>query len=213
MPEYWDKIAVDYDRLYRYNTSGGREKIQRKVRLLQKYAHINDQSTVLELGCGTGIFTVELGYLAKRVIGADFSEGMLEKAKQKHTSDNVTYLHKDIYSIGYRGMFDCVVGTYIMMYLNINLVMRQCYEMLKDGGYIAFIEPNILNPWIWAGINIPFIRRWQRSSDDVKGFRLSEMVKAAKWVGFKDVEAETIEYWKITPLKKFGGSIVIGGRK
>lgn len=53
-------------------------------------------STVLELGCGTGKNTKFLLTKAEHVIGLDFSEGMLEKARKKITSDKVVFQQADL---------------------------------------------------------------------------------------------------------------------
>ena len=50
-----------------------------KIETLSKY----DFESVLELGCGTGKNTKWLLEKAKRIIGLDFSQEMLNKAKEK----------------------------------------------------------------------------------------------------------------------------------
>ncbi len=45
---------------------------------------------VLEIGCGTGRFTLQLAFRAKSVLGVDFSAGMLAKLTQKAHELNLT---------------------------------------------------------------------------------------------------------------------------
>ncbi len=52
--------------------------------------------TVLELGCGTGKNTEWLVTKAKKVIGIDFSEKMLGKAREKISADKVTFIQGDL---------------------------------------------------------------------------------------------------------------------
>ncbi|HYE73343.1 MAG TPA: class I SAM-dependent methyltransferase [Blastocatellia bacterium] len=61
----------------------------------QTLANIQCQS-ILELGCGTGKNTVFLAEIGERVLALDFSEGMLSKAKEKVTSNNVTFEVADL---------------------------------------------------------------------------------------------------------------------
>lgn len=45
--------------------------------------------SVIEIGCGTGKNTLMLSQIAEKVYAIDFSAQMLEKAKEKVSSDNV----------------------------------------------------------------------------------------------------------------------------
>ena len=51
-----------------------------EVELIEKYA---ENKEVLEVGCGTGIILNEVRKNAKKAVGIDLSEGMLEHARQK----------------------------------------------------------------------------------------------------------------------------------
>lgn len=53
-------------------------------------------SNVLELGCGTGKNTEWLSTKADNLIGLDFSEGMLDLARYKITSENVTFIKANL---------------------------------------------------------------------------------------------------------------------
>jgi len=57
-------------------------------------AVVDDDATVLDLGCGTGAIALSLAEDAGRVIGRDISAGMLEEARSKAAEaglDNVTF--------------------------------------------------------------------------------------------------------------------------
>ncbi len=62
------------------------------IETLKKY----DFENVLELGCGTGKNTQWLLKKAKQIIGLDFSEEMLNKAKEKISDENVTFIKTDL---------------------------------------------------------------------------------------------------------------------
>ena len=69
---------------------------ENKTRDLDKKATIEtltkyDFENVLELGCGTGKNTEWLITKAKFIIGLDFSEEMLNKAKSKINSDKIKF--------------------------------------------------------------------------------------------------------------------------
>jgi len=52
--------------------------------------------SILELGCGTGKNTVFLAQIGERIHALDFSEGMLQKAKEKVKSENVRFELADL---------------------------------------------------------------------------------------------------------------------
>jgi len=52
--------------------------------------------SVLELGCGTGKNTTLLAQISERVCSLDFSAGMIEKARARTDSPNVTFEIADI---------------------------------------------------------------------------------------------------------------------
>ena len=51
---------------------------------------------VLEVGCGTGLNTAWLAPRAARVVGVDFSQGMLARARHRIGSLNVLLLMPDV---------------------------------------------------------------------------------------------------------------------
>ena len=51
--------------------------------------------TVLDVGCGTGRHTVALANAGATVTGVDFSEGMLEKAREKPGASAVRFIRQD----------------------------------------------------------------------------------------------------------------------
>src|SRR5215211_7579425 len=52
--------------------------------------------SILEIGCGTGKNTVFLAGIGEQVSAIDFSQGMIEKAKQKVQAENVRFSMMDI---------------------------------------------------------------------------------------------------------------------
>lgn len=62
------------------------------IETLKKYEFEN----VLELGCGTGKNTKWLLENAKRIIGLDFSQELLNKAKEKISDERVTFKKADL---------------------------------------------------------------------------------------------------------------------
>lgn len=81
--------------------------------MFAQLANVREGSSVLDVGCGTGIMTqayLELG--AERIVGLDLSEGMIERARRKFAnvdSECVSFECIDILAFETDELFDSVV--------------------------------------------------------------------------------------------------------
>jgi ubiquinone/menaquinone biosynthesis C-methylase UbiE len=86
--QYWNDRAKTYD-------SDGISEIQSEKQreawwsLLQKWIG-EDQLTALDLGCGTGVISLLLAELGHDVLGIDLSSEMLDRARKKARSANLS---------------------------------------------------------------------------------------------------------------------------
>ena len=102
--------------------------------------------SVLEIGCGTGKNTEWLLTKAKRIVGADFSEKMLEKAKLKIQNEKVAFQHTDIrekWTFG-EAQFDLITCSLVLEHIeNLDFVFRQAKQVLQAGGffYVGELHP------------------------------------------------------------------------
>lgn len=66
-----------------YDESQDSEEYKACASLVIEHADPTENDVILDLGCGTGAISLALASNAKRVIGRDISEGMMEKAREK----------------------------------------------------------------------------------------------------------------------------------
>lgn len=107
---------------------------------------------VLDLACGTGIFTrVFRRWGAARVLGVDISEDMVRVARA-HEADNplgVEYVVGDVAALGDLGQFDCAVGVYLLGYASSRAAIVQMGQgiarNLKPGARFItyFVSPDL----------------------------------------------------------------------
>lgn len=101
---------------------------------------------ILEIGCGTGKNTEFLQTKAARLIGADFSAEMLEKAKAKITAENVEFRQMDLReSWDFAGnSFDLITCSLALEHIeNIDFVFAEAKKVLRKDGrfYIGELHP------------------------------------------------------------------------
>lgn len=67
--------------------------------------------SVLDLGCGTGVFALLLAYRGLEVVGVDPAGASLDVARAKPGAEKVTWIHGDASAIPASGTFDAVTMT------------------------------------------------------------------------------------------------------
>ena len=116
------------------------QKITKEV--LSKYSF----QSVVELGCGTGKNTVWLLDQSEQIIGLDFSQEMLNKAKVKITSDKVSFLKTDLnkdWNVA-SNYADLITSSLTLEHIeDLNAVFAKVYTVLKKDSlfFISELHP------------------------------------------------------------------------
>jgi len=112
------------------------------IETLSKYEFEN----VIELGCGTGKNTEFLTTKAKFIIGLDFSEEMLNKAKEKIKSNKVRFQRADLTKTweienDFAELITC--NLTLEHIKDLNFIFNQAYQKLKTNGkfFISELHP------------------------------------------------------------------------
>ena len=105
---------------------------------------------VLDVGCGKGGLSFFLANKGANVIGIDLSKNFIEfckeTAKKLQLLPDFKEMNAQIPDFPDES-FDIIVGSRIIHHLPDNkLFFRECKRLLKEGGYIVFIEPLKKNP-------------------------------------------------------------------
>jgi len=119
----------------------------------------NKKDKILDLACGTGL---NIKYLLKKVnpfniLGIDYSNSMLEKARKNYP--NVKFIQGDVSKYKFKNKFDKIVCTYsLSMIENWEVTIRNARKHLKKDGIFL-----ILDFHRWHGIikpAYPLFRWW-----------------------------------------------------
>ena len=107
---------------------------------------LNDKSTVLEVGCGTGFMACRLAEeRGSRVVGVDISSRMIEfareRAKRQKVEDRVTFEVADACDLPFEdNTFDVVFTQFVTVFLDKNKVLREYFRVVKPGGCFGVVE-------------------------------------------------------------------------
>ena len=98
MPKGFDIASQYYDTAFTFSNIG---KAQREMvfKYLNPILNQEQRLSILELNCGTGEDAIRFAKLNHRVLATDISEGMINVAKAKTNSENLTFKIQDINAI------------------------------------------------------------------------------------------------------------------
>ncbi len=147
----FDRIAPVYDAMNRVMTAG----LDRRWRRLAVREVVWPGDRVLDACCGTGDLAIEAERRGGRVVGLDFSERMLERARRK--SGTIEWVQGDALALPFAdGEFDsATVGFGVRNLEDLELGLRELGRVLRPGGRVAVLE--ITRP---RGLLRPFFRLW-----------------------------------------------------
>ena len=100
--------------------------------------HRAEQPTVLDLGCGTGLFGAEIRAHAAKLVGVDLSPAMLEKAKGRGVYDELHVAELGDYLACEPRQFELISATDVLIYLGaLETVFKQVHAKLAPDGLFA----------------------------------------------------------------------------
>jgi demethylmenaquinone methyltransferase / 2-methoxy-6-polyprenyl-1,4-benzoquinol methylase len=132
----FDRIAPVYDLMNRVMTAG----LDGRWRRLTAEAAVRRGDRVLDACCGTGDLALADERAGGRVVGLDFSERMLERARRKSAS--VEWVRGDLLELPFEdASFDAAtVGFGVRNVADLERSLRELRRVLRPGGRLGILE-------------------------------------------------------------------------
>jgi demethylmenaquinone methyltransferase / 2-methoxy-6-polyprenyl-1,4-benzoquinol methylase len=198
----FDRVAGRYDALNSVMTAGLHHRWRQRA---ADRAELGPGESALDVCCGTGDMALELAGRVSpggRVVGSDFSEPMLDLAREKASArgvEAVRFEWADALSLPYdAGRFDAVtVGFGVRNLADLDRGLREMARVLRPGGRLVVLEitqpvrpPLSLFYSLWFDRIVPLLGTFSGDSEaysylpeSVRSFpaprRLAEMMDAA----------------------------------
>jgi len=107
--------------------------------MIIKHSKFDLLGSITDLGCGTGLFGVEINQFCEHLEGVDLSEKMLEKAKGKSVYNNLVKQDIVDYLSNTNLNFDYFVSTDVFIYIgDLSDVFRLIKSRNETGGKLVF---------------------------------------------------------------------------
>ncbi|NJE25547.1 class I SAM-dependent methyltransferase [Thermococcus sp. MV5] len=190
MAEYFDKIAHRYDDWYKTKVGQYVNRTEKKL----VFSMIKSKNgKALDLGCGTGNYTLELYTRGFDVVGVDLSEEMLKIARKK--LPRVKFIRANAYSLPFKeNTFDLVLTITMFEFIHKpELALNEIYRVLRPGGEVVIGTMNGKSFWfIFKRIKSLFEETAYRYA---RFYTPSELESLMKGAGFEDVESKGIIFF------------------
>jgi SAM-dependent methyltransferase len=171
----WDEVAVRTER------AGAIAHRLAELGLLDASAR------VLDLGCGTGLLTMEIRGYAGKVVGVDLSPAMAERLTKKcarEAAHNVEVVVSDLENEPLPGgQYDLIVSSMTWHHIrNIDGLIERCVSSLRTHGWLAV-----------ADLDRDATGYHEDETGVVhQGFDREELAQGFRQAGLVDVRAETV---------------------
>ena len=104
---------------------------------------IKPDEDVLDLGCGPGNLTAKIRNMTKgKVIGIDPSQGMIKKAVEKYSGQNLLFQQGSAETLDFKETFDVIFcNSAFQWFKNTRASLKNCLNSLKRGGRMGIQAP------------------------------------------------------------------------
>lgn len=125
-----------------------------EVDFIEKELDFNKDKNILDIGCGTGRHSIELGRRGYQVTGIDLSESMLKQAEEKLTDlkADVKFIKCDALNLEYQEDYDMALilceGAFSLMEADTKdyKILKNAYNALKKEAKLILTVPNAYKP-------------------------------------------------------------------
>ncbi|MHB9112333.1 MAG: class I SAM-dependent methyltransferase [Thermoleophilia bacterium] len=193
--EYAAEFAEKYNAWYA--SPLGRVCLDLEKAAVMDFAMVQPGEKALDIGCGTGAFTLELARRGAKTTGVDQSESMVSLARSLAAQDGlqVDFTVADAESLPFPDdVFELVIAVTVLCFAaDPGRLLRESLRVLKPGGRLVIGELNSLSPWAWWR---RARRRFLKSSfTGARFFSLKELGVLLRENGFQIGELRTLLYF------------------
>ena len=184
----------------------------------ERLLELRPGEVILDVACGNGAFSRRMAQLGARVVAFDFSERMLERARERTTEfrEAIEYRLVDatdesqLLALG-RERFDAAVCTMALMDMAaIEPLISALSQLLKAGGRFVFSVPH---PCFNSseGTTLVAERDYEGRGRDTHAVKVSKYLRPSAWLGEALAGQPDLQYYFHRPLHTLFGTCFDAG--
>ena len=204
---FYDGHAAGYESKFALPVARRIKRMEEQDVLDFLFEHLPPEGRLLELGCGTGLFTLPVAARGYEVAAADISSKMLEELGRKLEAASlrtVSPLKADVESLPSLGPFDGVYGVGLLEYLDSPAgLMDRVAGLLRPGGVACFTAPTLsVNGLLYYAISL--VRKRMR----MKLFTKRGLTGLFAGAGLEPIEVREVGFHLplMSPLTRVGAA-------
>ncbi len=158
--DYWNLMSNTYTHNQWFKSDVALFDYKLTKQILLHYLNPRKSDVILEVGCGSGIWTKLIATRCKKLIALDISKAMIKRAKLYANKKNVKFLLSDISSLLINQKFDKIFAVRSFEYVKDKpSVIRKFRDMLNDNGKLIVITKS--KPCMW---DLICKRKWHKDN-------------------------------------------------
>lgn len=165
--DYYDSLAQRYDEKYENLAMRHMRRIESEV--IEHY--LNHVESIIDIGCGTGLYALALGKRGYTVLATDISHEMIRRAASKASTlgseIKITFLQHDIETqLDSKKKFDLAISMFgaLNHVESLEKALQNIGDVLSPGGHLIFTIANDLSLR-----RLRIARKGHRFTDAVQG--------------------------------------------
>jgi len=145
---FWDRIA----KRYAAKPVPDEQAYARKLAVTREY--LNQESRVLELGCGTGSTAITHAPYVRHIRASDFSSAMIDIAKAKSNAagiSNIDFVCRTVdQESANKSCYDAVLALNLLhLLVDWQSTIKAAYGLLPDNGVLVISTPCLRDKAMW----------------------------------------------------------------
>lgn len=154
---YWDILSKTYACSQWLRSAVARSDYSLTKSILLEYLEPEEDDVILEVGCGSGVWTNLVAGKCKKLIAVDISKDMLKRAKKYVNRENVKFLLTDSFPETDQ-KFDKIFSVRSFEYIKDKAaVIERFNNVLRDDGKLVVITKS--KPCLWDFI---YTQKWKK---------------------------------------------------
>lgn len=102
--------------------------------------NIENNSIVLDVGCGDGTLIFKISKMCKKVYGIDIDKKSINVAIKANKDDNVSFINDDFLKYNFKNMkFDMIIFVAAIHHMNMKDALLKAQSLLKENGKIIIV--------------------------------------------------------------------------